>query len=89
MGRRGNMALKPILVRHMRAFPYEKGLTVRELFNWTKRGAKIAPPRINGQYMDRDSKEANRFPAMPFISLAGQEGFEPPTPGFGVRCSNR
>ena len=25
----------------------------------------------------------------PLISLAGQEGFEPPTPGFGVRCSNR
>ncbi len=21
--------------------------------------------------------------------LAGQEGFEPPTPGFGVRCSSR
>jgi hypothetical protein len=23
------------------------------------------------------------------IFLAGQEGFEPPSPGFGVRCSNR
>ncbi len=21
--------------------------------------------------------------------IAGQEGFEPPTPGFGDRCSNR
>ncbi len=25
----------------------------------------------------------------PLIFLAGQEGFEPPAPGFGVRCSNR
>ena len=30
------------------------------------------------------------FPAIKnYYSLAGQEGFEPPSPGFGVRCSSR
>jgi hypothetical protein len=29
------------------------------------------------------------FPEMKMIFLAGQEGFEPPSPGFGVRCSSR
>jgi hypothetical protein len=29
------------------------------------------------------------FPELKFTFLAGQEGFEPPSPGFGVRCSSR
>ncbi len=37
-------------------------------------------------------KKRGHFPSAEqkgHIKLAGQEGFEPPTPGFGVRCSNR
>ena len=29
------------------------------------------------------------FPALTVKKMAGQEGFEPPSPGFGIRCSSR
>lgn len=43
-GRRMIVDSSPILALRMRAFRYEKGLTVHDLFNWTEQGAKIVSP---------------------------------------------
>ena len=47
--------------------------------------------KANSAYVMRTSKQKGlqRSHCNPIIFLAGQEGFEPPSLGFGVRCSNR
>ena len=41
--------------------------------------------QVRNRYVNQ--KRETGVTCNPFISLAGQEGFEPPTPGFGVRSA--
>ena len=56
---------------------------VREM-NW-----KRTSNSIRSHYLHTEGKKGQPSSCRPLDFLAGQEGFEPPTLGFGVRCSNR
>ncbi len=48
-----------------------------------------ASARIRARNVHAKQKGLQRSHRNPLIFLAGQEGFEPPSLGFGVRCSSR
>ena len=47
------------------------------------------PQKLFHTFKTRSDIELHDDPPSLREKLAGQEGFEPPTPGFGVRCSIR
>ena len=65
---------------------HAKGFFKKRFFQRQARATRL---RAKNQFVRVMKKALNGIFAKCLIFLAGQEGFEPPAPGFGVRCSNR